>query len=354
MVETKLRDGKPSGQSVIQSCVYKCETKVSAMSFDQREDMKKRSEKGLHPRNLHNSRYDFAALVKSTPELKDFVSENPYGDLSIDFSNPEAVVMLNRALLACFYAIDYWRIPEGYLCPPIPGRVDYIHYMADLLSRSFSGVVPVGSQVRGLDIGVGANCIYPAVASAIYGWRFVGSDIDAVSVRSAKEIVTRNVSLQDKIEIRKQEKPEYIFKEIITKTDRFDFTLCNPPFHRSPQEARKGTRRKNRNLHQDCAKKDALNFGGQSNELWCEGGEVAFVRKMINESKVQAKKVFWFSTLVSKKESLSAIYKALKGVGALEVETIEMQQGQKVTRIVCWTFLSKVQQKEWAQRRWSR
>ncbi len=316
--------------------------------------MPKIAQKRLHPRNLHNGRYDFPTLIKKSPELEPFIYTNTYGDLSIDFSDPLAVLSLNRALLAHFYGVIHWSVPKGYLCPPIPGRVDYIHYMADLLARSFGGVVPTGSQVRGLDIGVGANCIYPLVATEIYGWRFVGSDIDAVSVKSAKEIVAKNVSLQNKIEIKKQENPEHIFKNIITKTDRFDFTLCNPPFHRSSEEAQKGTQRKNRNLHQEHAKKDALNFGGQSNELWCEGGEVAFVRKMINESKIQAKKVFWFSTLVSKKESLSAIYKALKGVGALEVETIEMQHGQKVTRIVCWTFLSKVQQKEWAQRRWSR
>ena len=316
--------------------------------------MPKIGQKRLHPRNLHNGRYDFPVLIQKNPQLEPFVHKNSHGDLSINFSDPLAVLSLNRALLAHFYGVRHWSVPTGYLCPPIPGRVDYIHYIADLLSRSFGGVVPTGTQVRGLDIGVGANCIYPLVATAIYGWRFVGSDIDTVSVKSAKEIVTKNVLLQKKIEIRKQENPEHIFKNIITKTDRFDFTLCNPPFHRSSEEAQKGTQRKNRNLHQDRAKKGLLNFGGHANELWCEGGEVAFVRKMINESKAQAKKVFWFSTLVSKKESLSAIYKALKGVDALEVETIEMQQGQKVTRIVCWTFLSKVQQKEWAQRRWSR
>ena len=75
----------------------------------------------LHARNLHRSRYDFPQLIKSCPELAPFVRPNPYGDLSINFSDPNAVKMLNKALLKHFYGIDYWDIPKDYLCPPIPG-----------------------------------------------------------------------------------------------------------------------------------------------------------------------------------------------------------------------------------------
>jgi len=315
--------------------------------------MSEEKKKGLHPRNIHNRRYDFPALIESEPGLAPFVSENPYGDLSVDFSDPGAVVMLNKALLSHFYGVKTWHIPDGYLCPPIPGRVDYIHYMADVLARSNQGTVPKGPAVKGLDIGVGANCIYPIVGSSIYGWDFVGSEVDPVSVRSAEAIVQNNALLQGKIAVRKQASTDHVFKGIIGKNDRFDFTLCNPPFHRSAEEASRGTQRKNRNLHQNKRQKASLNFGGKANELWCEGGETAFVRKMISESRIYAKKVLWFSTLVSKKESLNTIYKALKSVNPAEVETVEMQQGQKVTRIVLWSFHSKSEQRSWAQRRWS-
>ncbi|RTY85461.1 DUF890 domain-containing protein, partial [Staphylococcus aureus] len=88
----------------------------------------------LHVRNLHRSRYDFPQLIKTCPELAPFVRLNPYNDLSIDFSDPQAVKMLNKALLKHFYGIQYWDIPQDFLCPPIPGRADYIHYLADLLS----------------------------------------------------------------------------------------------------------------------------------------------------------------------------------------------------------------------------
>ncbi|MGB5966092.1 MAG: 23S rRNA (adenine(1618)-N(6))-methyltransferase RlmF [Sulfurimonadaceae bacterium] len=314
--------------------------------------MTRKTDKGLHPRNLHNERYDFPALIKSEPKLATFVSENKYGDLSIDFANPEAVVVLNKALLSHFYSVKKWEIPKQYLCPPIPGRADYIHYMADLLASSNGGTVPSGEHVVGLDIGVGANCIYPIVGSTVYGWIFVGSDIDKLSVKSATALVENNEVLKGKITIREQTNPDNIFTGIIGKNDRFDFTLSNPPFHASAEEANAGTQRKNRNLTKSKSKNSALNFGGQANELWCPGGEVAFIKKMIRQSVVQGKKVFWFSTLVSKKENLATIYKALKLLHPVEVRTIEMKQGQKASRIVAWTFLTKTMQKQWREDRW--
>ena len=309
--------------------------------------MPKAKEKGLHPRNPHNARYDFEALIKSEPKLESFVSENLYGDLSIDFSNADAVLMLNRAILLHFYGLSEWKIPKGYLCPPIPGRVDYIHYLADLLSVSNGGKLPQGKKVRGLDVGVGANCIYPIVGSAVYGWDFVGSDVDAVSIASAKALVEKNSALTAKVEIRAQHDADKIFSGVITKSDRFTFSICNPPFHTSAEAAQSGTQRKNRNLSKNSKQKRGLNFGGQSNELWCPGGEVAFIRKMIMESLIYKKRVLWFTTLVSKKENLPAIYKALKAVKPYEVKTVEMKQGQKITRFVAWTYHNAQMQKAW-------
>ena len=86
----------------------------------------------LHPRNQHSEGYDFARLVSDTPELDAFKISNPFGQATIDFQNVQAVRILNRALLKTHYNIAFWDIPEAYLCPPIPGRVDYVHYLADL------------------------------------------------------------------------------------------------------------------------------------------------------------------------------------------------------------------------------
>jgi len=309
----------------------------------------KEHKKSLHPRNFHNNRYDFPQLLKSLPKLKNYVFKNKYDELSIDFSNAKAVLTLNKAILSHFYNIKEWSIPNGYLCPPIPGRADYIHYIADILAKSNNNKIPNGSKIKGLDIGIGANCIYPIIGNSVYGWSFVGSDIEKKSIESSKKIIESNDSLNGNIECRLQTNSDNIFTGIIKKDDKFDFTLCNPPFHKSQEEAQAGSKRKVQNLTKQVVKKASLNFGGKSNELWCKGGEVAFIKTMIKQSKKYAKNCFWFSTIVSKKDNLQFIYDTLDYVKPMEYKTIQMKQGQKISRIVIWTFLSKEEQKQWVK-----
>ena len=95
-----------------------------------------------------------------------------------------------------------------------------------------------------------------------------------------------------------------------------------------------------------------LNFGGQSNELWCDGGEERFVKNMIIQSKIFGKQVFWFSTLISKENRLQTVYQMLKKAKVLEMKTIKMAQGNKQSRIVAWTFLNAEEQNKWARTRW--
>ncbi|MEY4538460.1 MAG: hypothetical protein RLZZ306_217 [Bacteroidota bacterium] len=297
----------------------------------------------LHPRNPHRFRYDFDELMIQCEELKSFVFVNKFDSQTVDFANPKAVKMLNKAILKHFYHISYWDIPDNYLCPPIPGRADYIHYIADLLALSNNGIIPEGKSVKVLDIGVGANCIYPIIGTSAYGWKFVGTDINPDSIKSAKIIIDRNDSLTDGIELRLQPLPTNIFKGIIMLDEIFDVSICNPPFHSSMEEANYGTQRKIKNLSGKKPTKNILNFGGQNPELLCEGGEEKFISNMIQESATIPDRCMWFTTLVSKKEHLSNIYKTLKKVKASDFQTIDMAQGQKVSRIVAWTFWSKEQ-----------
>jgi len=301
----------------------------------------------LHIRNKHRSGYDFDALIKVSPELESFVFTNEHNTQTIDFSNPSAVKALNKALLMAFYGVKYWDIPPAYLCPPIPGRADYIHYIADLLANSNNATIPEGETLQALDVGIGANCIYPIIGNAEYGWSFVGTDIDEKALQNCKIIISENPQLMDAISLQLQVEPRYIFKNIITPEDHFTFTICNPPFHSSAQEATKSTIRKVNNLKNTRTTKPVLNFGGQSAELWCDGGEIGFITQMIYESVKYAKQVLWFTTLVSKKDNLVSIYKTLGKVNAVEIKTIDMAQGQKTSRIVAWTFMSQSQQKDW-------
>lgn len=306
----------------------------------------------LHPRNKHRERYNFKELTKSCSELAPFVRLNDYNDESIDFSNPQAVLMLNKAILKHFYGIKSWTIPTGYLCPPVPGRADYIHYIADLLGKSNNSIPPIGSSVKCLDIGVGANCIYPLIGSTEYGWSFIGSDIDRNAVNSANQIISENLSLKGNVSIRLQNNPNAIFSGIIEPNEFFDITICNPPFHASLKDAKEGSRRKISSLKKKQVHKPVLNFGGQSKELFCKGGEEQFIKNMIAQSKNFSKNCLWFTTLVSKGSNLIWIYKALKRAEARQVETIQMSQGTKISRLVAWTFLSVEQQQKWKADRW--
>jgi 23S rRNA (adenine1618-N6)-methyltransferase len=299
----------------------------------------------MHPRNVHRQGYDFKQLIKANPALRKFVGLNKFEVESVDFTNPEAIKALNKALLKQFYGVDGWDIPEGYLCPPIPGRADYIHYVADLLAETNENTVPKGNKVRVLDIGTGANLVYPLIGSSFYGWQFAGTDIDPTAIRSAKEIIALNKGLEQKIEIRLQ--PGYdIFANIIKPDERFDVTICNPPFHASFREAADATSTKWKKLGV-MKKPTFLNFGGQKNELWTKGGEAGFVRKMIEESVAYGKQVLWFTSLISKKETLPTVYSTLKFVKAADIKTITMAHGQKTSRFVAWTFLTPDEQAAW-------
>lgn len=303
--------------------------------------------KELHPRNLHNVDYDLQLLATSTPELNHHIVEK-FGKKTIDFTNPEAVKLLNMALLKQYYGVDNWNIPSDFLCAPVPGRADYIHHIADLLVLNNEGEIPKGEMVSGLDIGVGANLIYPLLGNAIYGWSFVATDIDKRAIRNCVTIIEKNSHLQEVISLQLQPNPRFIFKDIIAEDDRFTFTICNPPFHASAEIAAKTAARKNENLIISNKNKAAeLNFGGQNAELYCEGGELGFITQMIYESAKYKKQVFWFTSLVSKQENIQKLSKILKKVAAVEVKVVEMAQGNKKSRFIAWTFQSSDQQRNW-------
>ena len=307
----------------------------------------------LHPRNRHQGHYDFAQLIKICPELGAFVIINPYGKESIDFANPSAVRVFNRALLKSFYGIAHWDIPADYLCPPVPGRADYVHFLADLLASVNDGQIPQGANVRVLDVGTGANCVYPLIGHCEYRWQFLGTDVDATAVKTAKAIVQSN-SLNKAISLRLQPDPQKILLDILDSNERFDLTMCNPPFHASLDEATRGSERKWRALGKADPKRKlpVLNFGGQAAELWCEGGEQRFVTQLIRESVHVGRQVLWFSVLVSKASNLPAVQTALKKAGARESQVVEMSQGNKQSRFVAWTFHDKDQQQVWREKNW--
>ncbi len=313
-----------------------------------------KEKKRLHIRNRNRDRYDLNALVVVTPELEQHIKPNKHGEASVDFSDPIAVKLLNKALLHHYYGIKHWEFPDKNLCPPIPGRADYLHYMADLLAENNFGHIPKGDMITCFDIGVGANCIYPIIGVVEYGWHFIGSDIDPKSIESANHIINANPQLKGKVEIKLQENRKDVFYGIINREDQIDLAICNPPFHSSSENALKGTQRKVRNLHGVKEAAPKLNFEGIQDELICEGGEAKFIQNMVRESKNYANNCYMFSTLVSKKSNLKWIKKSLEKLMASQIKVIPMGTGNKSSRVVAWSFLTKDERKIWRESRWNK
>ena len=294
--------------------------------------------KGLHPRNLHNQGYDLPSLVKSYAPLAPHVTTNAHGNLSIEFADPLAVKALNAALLKRYYNINDWDIPAGALCPPIPGRADYIHYIAELPGLG-------GPKITLLDIGTGANGIYPLLACQIYGWQCVGSDINTQSLENVASIIANNPHMKDRFTLRTQHDKNRIFDGIIQAGEFFDVSVCNPPFHASQDEALKASQLKlsnlarNRGEQKPVSRAPVLNFGGLEAELWCKGGERLFLKKLIKESQMFSTQCRWFTSLVSKAENVKPAKKMIRKLGANDVREIEMKHGNKITRILAWTFI---------------
>ena len=291
----------------------------------------------MHTQNCHKNGYDFNALCNSLPSLLGFVKKRPDGKDTIDFSDPIALKTLNQALLKHHYQVAMWDLPAGFLCPPVPGRADYLHHLHDLVCKDTALDINQ-RKVRVMDVGTGASLIYPILGNALFKWQFLASDIDTQSVKLAKQLAQLN---NLPIKVVQQKQPSHYFEGVIKAQDTLVATMCNPPFHDSEQSANAGSERKWQNL--TGKKSSQLNFGGRSNELWCKGGELAFIRNMILESSHFAEQVIWFTSLVSKKENERPLKAFLRKAGAVEVEIVAMNQGHKISRFIAWSFMDKPQ-----------
>ena len=305
----------------------------------------------MHPRNKNKDRHNFDRLIEAVPELSNYTVLNTKGERSLDFFNPTAVKLFNTAILKTDYGIEHWDIPKNNLCPPVPGRADYILYLADLLAGFNKNKIPSGEAIRGLDIGVGANCIYPLLGHAEYGWSFTGADIHRASLDHAQEIIKQN-KLAHSIDLQHQANPQNVLKGLLDNEVYYDFSLCNPPFHSSAQEAELRANRKVKNLKGKRVKNVVLNFGGRSNELFRDGGEKQFILDYIRDSTLYPNRCFVYTCLLSKKSNVEVALHRLNETKARFVKVFPMEQGNKQSRFIAWSFLNDKQRKVWIDSRW--
>jgi len=307
----------------------------------------------LHPRSYHRGSYDYSKLVSKFPPLEEHLITSENKLTTINYTDATAVKALNKAILLSDYGIEYWDIPDNYLCPAVPGRAEYLHHAADILG-SFSSRFPTGSQVKCLDIGVGANCIYPIIGRKVYKWSFIGSDINEHSLKAAQKIVSKNVLLKEQVSLRQQKDPSKIIEGILQPDEYIDLVICNPPFFESAKAARQASLKKAQGLTKSkpTSLKTSRNFRGQHNELWCPGGELTFVRKLIQESQTTATSCFLYSSLISKTKNLEKLQIELDRAEVKYSTAIQLALGNKKSHILAWSFLKPKQMKIWAKARW--
>jgi len=285
----------------------------------------------LHPRNSHRQGYDFDALQNTHPPLRDHMRTRPDGASTIDFSDPNAVKALNTALLRLHYGIQHWDLPDGYLCPPVPGRADYLYYLQDLIRNTPS--LASAKKINVLDLGTGANLIYPILGVCSFFWSFVASETDARALQTAAAIIQANPRLRHQVELRPQTDRSSILQGLIQSSEQFTLSMCNPPFYESTTAALRATQRKQQNLGTT-----GRNFQGQEHELCYPGGELGFLRRYVDESQAFAQNVHWFTALVSSKATVPILQRQLRKIGTVTHRIIPMQQGQKRSRILAWRY----------------
>lgn len=295
----------------------------------------------MHKHNKHSKGYDLVALIGNSPELEPFVFTNNFGNSTIDFANPKAVKTLNTALLKLHYGINYWKFPDANLCPPIPGRVEYIHVLNDLLIHS-----GVKDDIKVLDIGTGATCIYPLLGQAEYGWKFIASEIDQQVLNNAQTILDNN-ALNSSIELRFQRNTQDILTGILNPSERISASMCNPPFYKDEEEANENTLLKQKGLGKST-QKVSRNFSGTAKELWYPGGEKAFVHNYLYQSSLLKTNCFWYTSLVSKTQHVKSMEASLEKLGATDFKILHIALGNKISRVVAWTFLTSEEQNEWS------
>ncbi|KAL7629784.1 hypothetical protein AAE478_001307 [Parahypoxylon ruwenzoriense] len=283
-------------------------------------------------KTLYAKEPDFGLLGQRDPEFKAMLRHGVH----LDFADPAAVMQLTKTLLRLDFGLHV-DLPSDRLCPPVPNRHNYILWLKDLLDSSVPLHHPgareheATRQVTGLDIGTGASLIYPLLGCVQRpSWSFIATDVDAKSLGYAHRNLDRN-NLQSRIRIVGRTAADCLIPLDDLGLGTIDFVMVNPPFYTSKAELADLASRKSRPPNSACT--------GAPVEMVCAGGEVGFVRRIIDESLVLRQRVQWYTSMLGKLSSLEVLLGALKDHGVTNYAVATFVQGNKTRRwAVGWSF----------------
>ncbi|XP_063300059.1 RNA N6-adenosine-methyltransferase METTL16 [Pelobates fuscus] len=289
--------------------------------------------KSMHPRNRYKDKPpDFAYLSSKYPEFKQYITVSLAGKPSLNFKDPGAVRALTCTLLKEDFGLTI-DIPLERLIPTVPLRLNYIHWVEDLINYHDSDKTVLR---RGIDIGTGASCIYPLLGATLNGWYFLATEVDDICFNYAKKNVEQN-NLADLIKVVKVPQKTLLMDALKEESEIiYDFCMCNPPFFANQLEA-KGVN--SRNPHRPPP--SSVNTGGIT-EIMAEGGELEFVKRIIHDSLQLKKRLRWYSCMLGKKCSLAPLKEELRIHGVPKVAYTEFYQGRTMRWALAWSFYDDV------------
>lgn len=309
---------------------------------DERDEMHAKRQKcameepGMHPKNIY--RYEtpnFRQLVDIFPELKQYTIKANDGHAGLDFRNWDAC----RELVKVQFTHDFgiiWTIPRPHLIPPLANRLNYLCFIHDLICLwSPDPKNRPSYEYNILDIGCGANLVYPLLGTSYFGWSFVGCDIQMDALLIAARNRDSNPSVSPRIILKKvarqpsqgdgQSATSGILGSCLQDGDMFDACVCNPPFFSNEN---------------DMGQNPSTDYGGTHTEMVYQGGEECFVSEMVRDSEKHRASVAWFSTMVGKKKTLKNVKKLLYSLDDTVIRTNELVQGTTHRWVIAWSFIA--------------
>ncbi|KAI0150678.1 hypothetical protein GGR57DRAFT_180274 [Xylariaceae sp. FL1272] len=290
----------------------------------------------MHPekyfKDLYSTEPDFYQLGVAHPEFGAVLKNGS----QLDFADPNSVMQLTKTLLKADFNLQL-NLPSDRLCPPVPNRHNYILWLKDLLdssSSSYTECFDPERRVVGLDIGTGASLIYPLLGCAQRSsWHFVATDIDATSLEYAR-INARLNELEHRIRIVPRQASEPLIPLDELGLSNIDFVMVNPPFYSSENELASLAAQKSKPPNTACT--------GAPNEMVCDGGEVGFIQRILQESLLTRRRVQWYTAMVGKQSSLEVLVDRLKEHKIHNYAITTFIQGTKTRRwAIAWSFVNR-------------
>lgn len=222
------------------------------------------------------------------------------------------------------------KLPKGHLCPAIPNRLDYIHLIEDLLLDQ--GIDFFTERILGLDIGAGASAVYPLLACSMHeNWKFTATEVDSEAYQWASENIVQN-GLDDRIKVILNKPDDRLL--LNCQGVSMHFCLCNPPFYSGREEIQE-----KRQLKQ--SQPQTIFEYTDSESIFSEGGEVAFIARIIRESCENSMNFYWYTALVGIKADLLRLRSILREcLSVTQVKVMSSQVGRTKRWILAWSFYS--------------